>query len=335
MRKEVLIAVFAGSLLGLAIAFGIWRANIALSPKTKDSSSSPTPIQTSVNGLTIARPDDFEVITESSTPIAGISSFAYLVVISGESADYFITPSEDGSFDTTIELNEAANQIIIVAFDASGNQTEKRLTLALSTEFAKELSSPTPTPEENQEATDSVREKVQEKISAARSSPKFIMGTITDKLAQTMEIKNQKGEIVQATASDEETTFIKIDKTKKEVKYADVAIGDFVLAMGFQNDNGVLDSRRVIITSPVQVSARRVILGKITDVQKAQATIESLKESEEITFSNSKDLILSSGRGGEISEIDFSDLDEGQKVAIVGEEEEGKFVARSVRVLPD
>ena len=335
MRKEVLIAVFAGSLLGLAIAFGIWRANIALSPKTEGSNPSPTPIQASVNGLTIARPDDFEVITQTPTTIAGITSFAYLVVISGEDEDYFITPSEDGAFDTDVELNEAANQIIIAAFDNRGNQTEKRLTLALSTEFAKEVSSPTPTGQENREASDSVREKVQEKVSAARSSPKFTLGTITDKLAQTIEIKNLKGEIVQASASDEDTTFIKIDKTKREVKYVDVAIGDFVLAMGFQNGNGVLDSRRVIITSPLQTSARRVILGKVTEVQKSQVTIESLSESEKVTFSNSANLTLSSESEGEIVELDFSDLETDQRVVVVGEAENDKFVARALRVLPE
>jgi hypothetical protein len=335
MRKEVLIAVVAGSLLGLTIAFGIWRANVALSPKVNSSNPTPTPSENHINGLTIASPNDFEVIVETPTKIAGISSLKSLVVISGEVEDYFVTPSQDGAFDVEIDLVEAANQIVIVAFDLDGNQVEKRLILSLSTEFAKIVSSPTPSTQEDQEATDSVREKVQDKVSAARSSPKFILGTITDKLETTLEVKTQKGEIAQVSASDDLTTFIKIDKTKKEVKYADVAIGDFILAMGFQNGNAVLDSRRVLITSPLEETTRRVILGTISDVQRTQVSVDSLKGEEKVTFSNTKDLTIFEEVDSGVDEINFTDLKKDQKIVVVGSTEDGKFSARTVRVLAE
>ena len=243
-------------------------------------------------------------------------------------------PSEDGAFSAEVELIEGANQIIVWAFDEGGNSVEKRLTLALSTEFAKVVSSPTPTSEDSQEATDSVREKVQEKVSAARSSPKFVMGSITDKQENTLEVKTQSGEIAQVSASDELTTIIKIDKTKREVKYTDVAIGDFILAMGFQNGNGVLDARRVLISQPLEPTTRRVILGKITDVQKTQIGVESLNGQENLTFSDNKNLSVYLESEGEIEEIDFADLEAEQKVAVIGDTQEEKFVARSILVLP-
>jgi len=280
------------------------------------------------------RPNDFEVITENPVDLAGITSLGYLVVVSGEDEDYFLRPSEDGAFSAEVELIEGANQIIVWAFDEGGNSVEKRLTLALSTEFAKVVSSPTPTSEDSQEATDSVREKVQEKVSAARSSPKFVMGSITDKQENTLEVKTQSGEIAQVSASDELTTIIKIDKTKREVKYTDVAIGDFILAMGFQNGNGVLDARRVLISQPLEPTTRRVILGKITDVQKTQIGVESLNGQENLTFSDNKNLSVYLESEGEIEEIDFADLEAEQKVAVIGDTQEEKFVARSILVLP-
>ena len=118
MRKEVLIAVVAGSLLGLTIAFGVWRANVALSPKIESKGPTPTASQNQVNGLTIATPDAFEVALQSPISIAGITSFNYLVVISAEDEDYFLTPLEDGSFDAKVELIPAANQVVIAAFDS-------------------------------------------------------------------------------------------------------------------------------------------------------------------------------------------------------------------------
>lgn len=335
MRKEVIVAVVAGSLLGLTIAFGVWRANVALSPKNDSQAPSPTPSQNQINGLTIAKPDDFEVITESPTSITGITSFGYLVVVSAQEEDHFVTPSQDGAFDIEIELIAAANQVVIAAFDSKGNQVEKRLNLALSTEFAKIVSSPTPTSEEEREATDSVREKVQEKVSAARSSPKFILGSITDKQETTLEVKAQSGGIEQVSASDENTTFIKMDPTRKEVKYADVAIGDFILAMGFTNGNGVLDARRIIIISPLTPTTRRAVMGTVTDLQKAQATIEALVGGEKLTITNSKELTVLTETEGELEEINFSELRINQKAVVVGETDGGAFVARTLRILPD
>jgi hypothetical protein len=333
MRKEVIVAVIGGSLLGLTIAFGIWRANVALSPKKDSPGPSPTPSPNQVNGLTIASPDDFEVITENPTSISGISSFNYAVVISAEEEDYFLTPSEDGAFDQEVDLIPAANQIVIAAFDSQGNQVEKRLTLALSTEFAKVLSSPTPTPQEEQEATDSVREKVQEKVSAARSSPKFIMGSITDKQEATLEVKSQSGEIRQVTASDENTAFVKMDKTRKEVKYADVAIGDFILAMGFANGNGVLDARRILITTSLEPTTRRAAMGTITEIQKTAVIFKDLARTETLTISNTKQLTILAEEEEEIEELAFSDLEVGQKAVVVGSQDEGKFVVRTLRLL--
>jgi hypothetical protein len=333
MRKEVIVAVIAGSLLGLTIAFGIWRANSALSPKKNAEGSTPVPSQNQVDGLTIASPDDFEVIGENPALIAGITSSDYLVVISSEEEDYFLTPSQDGAFEQVVELIEAANQIVVASFDSGGSMVEKRLTLAFSTEFSKTVSSPTPTPKQEQEATDSVREKVQEKVTAARSSPKFVLGSITDKQESTLEVKTQKGEIKQISASDENTTFVKIDKTKKEVKFADVAIGDFILAMGFANGNGVMDARRILITSPLEPTTRRAVVGTITDVQKTQVTIETGAGADTLTISNTKNLSVLNQEEGEIEEIDFGDLEVDQKVAATLEADDGKIVGRAILVL--
>ena len=334
MRKEVLIAVVAGSLLGLTIAFGIWRANNSLSPKSTSQAPSPTPSQNQINGLTIASPNDFEVISESQTTISGITSFNSLVVVSAEEEDYFITPSNDSAFEAEVELIGGYNQIVIAAFDSKGEQVEKRLNLALSTEFAKIVSLATPTPQEEQEATDSVREKVQEKVTAARTSAIFNIGSITDKQEATLEVKTQSGEIEQVSASDENTTFIKMDKTKKEVKFADVAIGDFVLAMGFKNGNGIMSARRILIIPATEPTTRRVVLGKINDAQKAQVVIEAIASGEKLTISNSKNLTVLTESKGKVEEIDFSELEVNQRLAVVGETDSGKFVARTIRVLP-
>ena len=113
-----------------------------------------------------------------------------------------------------------------------------------------------------------------------------------------------------------------------------MAIGDFILAMGFRNDNGVMDAKRILITSPLERTTRRAVMGSLSDLQKTQVTLEALVGGEKLTFSNSKDLTIFAENDGEVEEINFNELKEGQRAVVVGETDAGKFVARSLRVLP-
>ena len=89
MRKEVLFAILAGGIFGLIIAFGIWRLNKTIGPKEDvTTEASPTPSQV---GITIAKPNEKQVVTESSVEISGITKPNSSVVITGEDEDVIIT----------------------------------------------------------------------------------------------------------------------------------------------------------------------------------------------------------------------------------------------------
>src|SRR3989338_5629841 len=119
----------------------------------------------------------------------------------------------------------------------------------------------------------SIRDKVREKLEQVRSKPKALIGTVTDKTEDTIELKDKTGEIHLISVKLDEVSFVKIGKSSQSVKFSDVAIGDFIIAMGFQNGNKVLSARRILLTEPLQDPTRVIIFGKVSKINKKVVTI--------------------------------------------------------------
>lgn len=136
MRKEVLIAIILGAALGIVIAFGVWRANIALAPKKEvqvEVQPSPTSLPTFT--LTITSPQADSVVQESTISVTGTTKSKASVTIQYDKGEQIVIAEEDGSFTSEVELVAGANTINISSFDEEGESSEKVLTVVFSTEF--------------------------------------------------------------------------------------------------------------------------------------------------------------------------------------------------------
>lgn len=141
MRKEILFAILAGVTFGLIIAFGVWRANVALRP---DGVSTTAPEDTSSAvqrdfGITIAKPQDYQVITASPAILTGISNPNIWIVVSAEEEDYVAKTDESGEFEIEVDVIGGVNEVIITAFDTDGAEAQEKLILVYSSELAKQV----------------------------------------------------------------------------------------------------------------------------------------------------------------------------------------------------
>jgi len=337
MRKEVLLAIFAGIVLGLILAFGVWRANVAL--RSKDTAQEETEeeiTQELAFGLTIASPEDLDLLVDSPVTFSGMTKPLSWVGLSGENDDLLVQAQNDGSFKTEIELIEGVNEITITAFDSDGTPNSKTVSLVYSTEFAKQVNLLSPSPSitsASNTATQEVREKVQEKVDLARQSPKFYMGLITDKLEASLEIKDQLSEIKQVSVIPADVTFVKIAKTNQEVKFTDVAIGDFIIAMGFRNGNGVLEAKRILIDNNFKTNRRDILLGTASNIKKAAFTFTNQGDAQSFSIKDSDELttILLNNEGQ--NEVTFADIADGNQVVLFGTKGDSSFNARTVYLI--
>ncbi len=172
------------------------------------------------------------------------------------------------------------------------------------------------TPEGN-----SVLQKIKEKVEAIRKNPKAYIGTITDKTQDSIQIKNVIGKIQQISIKDN-VQFVKIGKTQTSIKFTDIALGDFIVAMGYTNSNSLLDARRILLISPLLEAKRQIVFGNIESQDK-------------------KDMVITDTNNQKVSIVfpkswkgpDLKELSQGQKVLVVVKEIDGKLTVRTLQVV--
>lgn len=333
MNKEVFLAILAGSLFGLLVAFGVWRANSYLNSKTPNGEPPKQTVQdiTSQLKITIDKPENFEVITTSPIGISGLIKPQSYVVVSGEDDDELQIATDSGTFEVPIELTGGANQIKLASFDLNENMIEADILLVFSTEFQKESDAVSDT---NTATADAVRKKVQEKLDKVTKKGTSYLGIITDLPDDTIQIKNLKGEIQQISINPTTTAFIKsINNTVKTIKKSDLAIGDFIIAMGTKNANGVLESSRVLVTDTMTTTKRKILIGKIGDLTKNTFNLK-VKTGQTFAVSLSTDGVsVFKLQDGKKILSKFTNLTNDSLVVVSGEVTENKIVVRTIWVV--
>jgi hypothetical protein len=267
MRKEVWFAIIGGVVLGLIIGFGVYRINFAFK-KNGSVQTSPSPTPDIQAGLTIAKPDYDDVITSLPQTVSGITSKDSWVVISLDTSDYVVKADNKGAFEKAIDLAGGVNQIVVTGIAQDNKIISKELRLIYSTQLE------TPKPEGQSSSSESgVREVVLKKVEDILNSPKAYLGTVTDIAEKTVQLKTDSGTIEQVSASSEELTVIKQNPTAKEVKFTDIAIGDYIVAMGYRNGNHVLNAVRILITQPTAIPQIKIIYGKVKSISKKEIVV--------------------------------------------------------------
>ena len=274
MRKEVWLAIIGGIVLGLVIGFGVYRINFAFK-KGSSPQGSPTPSPNNQSGLTIAKPNYDDVITSLPLKISGIASKDSWIVISTDTNDYVTKADDKGTFEKEVDLQGGVNQIIVSAVTQDKNISSQELRLIYSTQLG------TPKPDSPTTTSESgVREIVLKKVEDILNSPKAYLGTVTDIAEKTIQLKTDSGTIEQVSAEGDSLTIVKQIPTAKdlpagkaEVKLTDIAIGDYIVAMGYRNGNHVLNAKRILITQPSPVPQIKIYYGKVKSISKKEIVI--------------------------------------------------------------
>lgn len=317
MRKEVVFAIFFGAAFGLVIAFGVWRLNSSLSERGQaskvEATAAPTP--SSSFGLTISKPVDFQVFREAGIKVEGVTKSGSWIVASGMNSDTIMKSDNDGGFSSDVDLFPGLNQVVITGIEENSGKTEKTLSLVYSSQF------PSADGSTSKEASDSasVDEKVKEKINETENPPTSYLGTVTDIAETTIHLKNTTDELKQV--STESSTTYSNENTKKEIKFSDVAIGDFIIAMGYKNGNQVLHAKRIVVSKKPTKPEQLVSVGTVKTIKNKLLTLASKDGDIELTFPK------------KWSGPDSKELSTDDKVIAVSVESDGNNNIRTIEIL--
>ncbi len=181
----------------------------------------------------------------------------------------------------------------------------------------------------------SIREKVAQKVQQVLSSPKIFLGSVTDiSDSTTIQIKPLTGEIEQLSVKSDLTKVVnEVGTAPKDVKITDIAIGDFIIGMGYKDSNSVLDTRRILVIPPLSEPTRKSYMGNLTSQTKSSLTLKTLKDSQQVQFITDKNTSILKESDGDISPSKATDLTIGTKLIISGDTIKNIFTARKILML--
>jgi hypothetical protein len=158
MKKEMLVAVVIGFLLGLVITYGIYRLRISSNRKTANPVTSPASSaapNASDSLITIHSPEDGRVQKEKSTTVTGSTIPEVYVVLFVNNTEYIRQSDGDGNFSFEVSLEDGSNLLTVKVLTEDGKTVTKERTVVVTTlydqpiteiETATPSAKPSPTP---------------------------------------------------------------------------------------------------------------------------------------------------------------------------------------------
>lgn len=203
---------------------------------------------------------------------------------------------------------------------------------------AQSNSTPSATPQESSSTqSSSIRDKVRQAIENLTNKPKAILGSLEQVSESTLQIKEEDGKL-QQVATMKDTKYARVVNSKKsDIKFTDLAIGDFITALGFKNGNNVLESKRVVVYDKKPTLGREIIVGDIVETSKTSIKVTNSKTNESWTIETDKDTIFTKKLSSKVENVKFSDLEIGDKIITAGLlslKKEKTIFAGAVRIIP-
>lgn len=269
MQKEVLIAIIFGSVFGLIIAFGIWKTASTFTPVTNEIShidriqptKTPQATPQKQQQFSVTSPNAQSVSSAQTQYITGTANQNSYILVTGEDTDILVKSTDTGAFEAELKLIKGVNQLRV--FELNNNQ--KPLSSDHLVIYSTNITTTTP--------------------------PSIYIGTVTDIIEGIFQIRSESGTI-QQIATAQTTTFANIVKETKEVALKDVAIGDFIYAIG-DIQKETLNAQRILISTPLKTSTTTALYGSVTKVTKtdiavSDGTIIDLKTKPTVLTMNSQ-----------------------------------------------
>jgi len=149
MRKETIVAILFGLIVGLFLTYGFYRAKLAIGPRPNPVST-PTPGTTpspapSTGQLTLISPADESVQADKSTTITGKTVPNATIVILVNDAETVTLSDTTGNFSQARTLESGSNVIVVNVLDVSGGTlVVERTVIVANTEALSPSATATP-----------------------------------------------------------------------------------------------------------------------------------------------------------------------------------------------
>lgn len=186
---------------------------------------------------------------------------------------------------------------------------------------------PTETDEKIKGIRDTVKEKVKEQIDGIKKDiRKAFVGTVSKVANQSLSLDTKSGP--QVIKTDDETEIV--DENRKEIGLENIKLEDNLVAMGYLDEDGVLEAKRIVLTPEPGEDKREVAAGIVVDISKESLLITLKNENKVKTYTilvNNKTDVKQK-EDNQIDKGEFKEIAEGDFLIAIGapEEDNGKII---------
>lgn len=137
MRKEVILAILVGLVMGLFITYGVYQARqnqeetAAIDVAELEETPTPTKAADQSGKLTVYHPTDETVLTENSTTLSGQTVAEAHIVIYINETPIVTRADENGNFTQDLTLDDLSNVITVYSIDQDGETYQVRKTVVV------------------------------------------------------------------------------------------------------------------------------------------------------------------------------------------------------------
>lgn len=139
MKKEILLAIGVGFIVGLTITYGVWQANRAINqsklitPAEEEANEAQPTLEVKKTNLNLIFPPNDLISSEPKIILRGNYLPGAEIAIIQESQEKIIKADPNGAFETEINLTPGENQIEVFGFTKEGEEDKQLITIVHST----------------------------------------------------------------------------------------------------------------------------------------------------------------------------------------------------------
>ncbi len=285
MKKEVLLAIILGLIVGLVITYGVYNARKAVetiqSVSEQNDIETQIPVATDSGTLVLTAPEDNSIQALSDTIISGTTQPRSNVIVFVNDTPTFAESDTTGAFQIPTTLDSGSNVLTVFGIDREGKQVKHQRVVVVSSaslDIEEASKSASPSASQTKQASESAKQDAQQNIKeriekvledkkgqVAQKATAYI-GTIDRVTSETLTLNTLSGnKIIQIKST---TTFVD-SQSQKTLKSTDLEIGNFAIVMGYLTE-GSLDTRRIVISkTSLYPKPVNVIAGTFKSLEKS------------------------------------------------------------------
>ncbi|MBI4057830.1 hypothetical protein HY405_00730 [Candidatus Microgenomates bacterium] len=183
---------------------------------------------------------------------------------------------------------------------------------------------------------DTLRERVEERLAELTNKPRAFVGKISEIADSVLILETKTG--TKQIKIEEDAVVVQTTATgAKTIKATNLAIGNFVVAMGYLEDKNTLDATRILTMTQTPLTPRYPVYGLVESVEKGTFTVKHPKKDETWTVRTTSNTRVTAKIDGKIETSDVDSIEIGDRIIALGTDVKNAantISARLIHVIP-